>query len=181
MELKELKAKAKATFDFNKDAQKLYGVTDGNFFLEEAKTHAHEHARRVGHKVFEINRDLTSTHPLEAQERLQASEAKKAREEEERKSKAAEEKRLKEAADKKKKEIELQKKQAEEAAEEDNLKAVQSGAEEVNLEHITIPEVTEWAKKQTKVSVLEKGLETVDTKGGKKAIEDRIKELKTAE
>lgn len=50
-------------------------------------------------------------------------------------------------------------------------------ADPVNLADYTIKEVEEWAGEQTDVVVLKQGLETVDTKGGKEAIENRIEEL----
>ncbi len=52
---------------------------------------------------------------------------------------------------------------------------------ETIIADLTIAELTDWAASQTEVSILNEALEKIDTKGGKVAIENRIKELNTAE
>lgn len=62
---------------------------------------------------------------------------------------------------------------------EANKTAIANGDAGVDLVKATIAEVTEWAAKQTDVKVLETALKTVDTVGGKTAVENKIVSLKT--
>lgn len=154
MELAQIKTKATEVFKANPKAKTLIGVTDGHFFLPAAKNLAQNHARKVGGKLFEITRDGETTHPQEAAEKLAATEAENAR---------------------KKAEEEVK------AADAEMATAIANGEAEINLALYTIDQVTKWADQQNDVEVLTKALATCDTKGGKKAIEARIENLKTAE
>lgn len=111
----ELQKKSREVFKYNPELKALAATTDGQFFPEQNKQHAREHARKNGLKTIHITRD--------------------------------------------------------------------KGAEPdpVNLASYTVKETEEWAGKQTDVTVLKQGLETVDTKGGKEALENRIEELNASE
>lgn len=56
MNKSELEKNAKPVFDFNPKAEKLYATSDGNYFLEEAKHLAQDHANKIGCKLVEISR-----------------------------------------------------------------------------------------------------------------------------
>lgn len=52
----ELEVIIQETFDFNKDADKLYVSADGQCFLEQGKNAAEFHKRRTGFKYTSVNR-----------------------------------------------------------------------------------------------------------------------------
>ena len=61
MDKKKIIANSKEVFKHHKGVNTLIATTDGNYFLEEAKNMAADHARRVGGKTFKIERSETES------------------------------------------------------------------------------------------------------------------------
>lgn len=57
----------------------------------------------------------------------------------------------------------------------------QTSETDKSLEEMTIAEVKGWASSETDIESLERALTSVQSKGGKEAIEARIQEIKSAE